>query len=275
MERYMNKTGVVWMVIIAGFVGLMNSCVSPSPSLDVAMVDDTAAAGVVIEVTNGADYLYDSMFVFIDDEYIGDIKYPEIKGYKLKNGIHTIYVQGDRNYRGFHKSTAIRFTINNDRHYFVVDGKKVHPFVMVNTQIVPVEVRTQPKNVSLIVTAINNSFNTISQRLPANSKIALINITSSNREESNFVLEELTVLFVNSRKFTIVDRQTLNAIRQERNFQLSGEVSDETIISIGNFTGADLVITGSISGVGEMRRLRLRALDVKSAEILVTSSEKM
>jgi hypothetical protein len=268
----MNKVGFVLAIIIAGFASLLNSCVSLSPTLDVAMVDNTAAAGVVIEVTNGANY-NDHMSVFIDDKRIGDIKYPEIKGYKLKNGIHTIYVK----YRHYDhtKSSAIRFTVNNDRHYFVVDGKKSSPFVMVNTQIVPVEVQTQSKDVSLIVTAINNSFNTISRSLPANSKIALINITSPNRDESNFVLEELTVLFVNSRKFTIVDRQTLNAIRQERNFQLSGEVSDETIISIGNFTGADLVITGSISGVGEMRRLRLRALDVKSAEILVTSSEKM
>jgi curli biogenesis system outer membrane secretion channel CsgG len=69
-----------------------------------------------------------------------------------------------------------------------------------------------------------------------------------------------------------VDRQTLDVIRAELNFQHSGEVSDEDIISIGKFTGADVVITGAVSGRGEMRRLRLRVLDVKTAQILAMSA---
>jgi hypothetical protein len=37
--------------------------------------------------------------------------------------------------------------------------------------------------------------------------------------------------------------------------------------------GANIVITGSISGVGSTRRLRLKALDVKTAEIVAMASE--
>ena len=60
----------------------------------------------------------------------------------------------------------------------------------------------------------------------------------------------------------------LDAIRQERNFQMSGEVDDDFVASIDHCLGADIVLTGSISGEGEMRRLRFRALDVKTAQVL-------
>jgi TolB-like protein len=138
-----------------------------------------------------------------------------------------------------------------------------------------VSVPVKPSDTRLLNTAITNSFNTVSRNIPVNSKIAIVNIASDNNVDSNFILEELTLAFVNAKRFTIVDRQTLNIIREELNFQLSGEVSDETVVSIGKFTGADVVITGTVSGNGEMRRLRLRALDVETAQILAMSAEKI
>jgi hypothetical protein len=54
---------------------------------------------------------------------------------------------------------------------------------------------------------------------------------------------------------------------------MTGEVDDNSIISIGHILGAGVVITGSIDGVGN--RLRLKVLDVKTARILAMSSEKM
>jgi hypothetical protein len=277
------------MAIVIGFVSLINSCVS----FDVATVDNTAAAGIVVQITDSThkttDYggvSDDDIFsVYIDDKKIGDIKYPEIKGYKLKNGIHTLYftVQRESGERR-DRNNAIRFTINNDRQYFdvsrtVTEDKEISPIAVERVKTVPVtaSVRSRGESIndSLINTAINNSFSTVFPDIPVNSKIALINIVSSDKDVSGFILEELTVLFVNSKQFTIVDRQTLDAIRREHNFQLSGEVNDETIISIGNFTGADVVITGTVSGDGRMRRLRLYVLDVKTAQVLAASSERI
>ena len=123
-----------------------------------------------------------------------------------------------------------------------------------------------------INTAINNSFNTLGSLIPNNSTIAILDISPADNN-SIFILEELMVLFVNSRNFNIVERQALDAVRKEQSFQMSGDVSDETAVSIGQFIGADVVITGTISGTGTQRRLRLRVISVETAQVIAMSSE--
>ncbi|MDR3116159.1 MAG: CsgG/HfaB family protein [Treponema sp.] len=112
------------------------------------------------------------------------------------------------------------------------------------------------------------------QVLPRNSTLAIISIASRDRDMSDFVIEELAYLLVETRKFKIVDRKSLDAIRAEQDFQFSGEVDDNSAVSIGKMLGASIVITGSISGSGATRRLRAKALDVKTAEIMAMASER-
>jgi hypothetical protein len=54
---------------------------------------------------------------------------------------------------------------------------------------------------------------------------------------------------------------------QEMYFQLSGEVSDETALSLGKMLGAQTIISGSIEAVGDVFRLRIRAIAVETAAI--------
>jgi len=122
------------------------------------------------------------------------------------------------------------------------------------------------------IIAIKNAAQTISGSLENNVKIAIVNISSSDAEQSEFVVGELEVLLVNAGKF-VVDRRELDRIRREQRFQLSGDVDDNDIVSIGRFAGADVVITGNISGTGSTRRLRLRALDTQNARVLTAASE--
>ena len=127
-----------------------------------------------------------------------------------------------------------------------------------------------------IVGALDNAarviMNSLQERNLRNQKIAIVNVSSFDREQSVFVAGELEYILVQNR-FTIVDRIELDRIRREQNFQLSGEVDDDQIVSIGKFAGAGLVITGSITGSGSMRRLRLRVLDTQSAELRGSASE--
>lgn len=262
----MNKNVVSLGIINLIFTVLTTACVSFGDSV----VRDTSKSGIIIE---RIDFLYYADCpIFIDGKSIGKIKVNEIKGYELENGRHTIRFYENGGW--FHK---VELIINNDRHYFKIElnFSVAESLNIIEYGIYPVVIAEKPKSNALIDRAINNSFNVISQNLSSNVKIALINIASPDSDESSFILEELTVLFVNARKYTIVDRQTLNVIRREQNFQLSGEVSDEMIVSIGNFIGADIVITGSVSGSGERKRLRLRALDVKTAQLLAASSEQI
>jgi hypothetical protein len=64
----------------------------------------------------------------------------------------------------------------------------------------------------------------------------------------------------------VVDRKSLDAIKSEQNFQVFGEVDDDSSVSIDK-------LSGSVTGVGSTRRLRLKALDVITAEIVAIASE--
>jgi TolB-like protein len=109
--------------------------------------------------------------------------------------------------------------------------------------------------------------------LPGKAIIAVLNISSSDAASAVFIADELEFRLSDSKKFTVVDRKSLDTIRGEQRFQLSSEVSDESAHSIGKMLGASIVITGNISGTGSARRLTLKALDVETAEIISTARE--
>ncbi|MDR2186025.1 MAG: CsgG/HfaB family protein [Treponema sp.] len=125
-----------------------------------------------------------------------------------------------------------------------------------------------------IETALYRAGETLINNLPEDTTIAILSVSSQEREMSEFVIDELAYVLVNAGNYKIVDRRSLEAIREERDFQLSAEVDDESAVSIGKLLGANVVITGSISGSDSMRRLRLKALDVQTAQIVAMASEK-
>ena len=120
---------------------------------------------------------------------------------------------------------------------------------------------------------MNFAAEAIMDSLQKNSKLAIINVSSNDKDLSEFIAYELEFLLVTNR-FTVVDRSELDKIRKEQNFQLSGEVDDNTIVSIGRFAGADVVITGAVTGTGDTRRLRLRALNTQTAQVMAVASER-
>jgi TolB-like protein len=109
--------------------------------------------------------------------------------------------------------------------------------------------------------------------IPEGATLAVLSMASNDAEQSEFVIEEIVFLFVESRRFRIVDRRSLDAVRSEINFQYSGDVDDNSAMAIGRMLGASIVITGSIGGTGNTRRLRAKALNVQTAEILAMASE--
>jgi hypothetical protein len=65
----------------------------------------------------------------------------------------------------------------------------------------------------------------------------------------------------------VVDRRQLDAIRSELDFQYSGEVDDDTMQALGRMAGAHIIVSGAVSRIGDLYRLRVRALSVQSAAI--------
>jgi TolB-like protein len=115
--------------------------------------------------------------------------------------------------------------------------------------------------------ALSKSIEYLKTRIPVGSKIVVLNFTSNSPALSDYIIEELTAYIVNDNHLTVVDRQNLEIIRQEMEYQLSGEVNDETAQSIGKKLGAQTIISGSITAIGATYRMRIRAIAVETAAI--------
>ena len=100
------------------------------------------------------------------------------------------------------------------------------------------------------------------------SRIAIVGIDSANANEAAFYVNELTLHFVNTRNYTVVDRNDIDKVLTEQNFQMSGFVDDDAFVSIGKFIGANVVITGNITGTGSQKRLVIKAIDMLTSAIL-------
>jgi hypothetical protein len=123
--------------------------------------------------------------------------------------------------------------------------------------------------------AIINASSVLSERIPRDTTIAVLSVSATNRNTSEYIIGEVEYNLVNSGRFKIVDRRRLDQIRSEQNFQISGEVRDDSAVSIGNMLGANIVITGEITGSGSRQRLMLKALDVQTAQITVIAREDL
>jgi hypothetical protein len=114
----------------------------------------------------------------------------------------------------------------------------------------------------------------VSENFTARSRIAIIYISTQDRSNTEYITGELEHI-LRQRGFVIIDRSELDRIRAEQRFGTTLEVDDNTAARIGHIAGASIVITGRVDGEGNLRRLRLRALDTTSAQVVGTASERL
>jgi hypothetical protein len=104
----------------------------------------------------------------------------------------------------------------------------------------------------------------IEKKLTDNSPIVILKFYSSSGRFSSRVINDLTEIFVND-SITVVDRQYMEDILQEQNFQLSGYVSDESAVSIGHMLGAQSIIIGSGENMVDSYHIQFRMIGVESS----------
>jgi len=114
--------------------------------------------------------------------------------------------------------------------------------------------------------AIERVTSSLIGQLRRGSAIAVFNIEVDHWKDEAWIIGEIERNFVQTRRFTMIDRSSLDAIMKEQEFQMSGAVNDRAVVKIGGMAGAKIVITGSVSK--SARRLSLKALDVETGEIV-------
>ena len=121
-------------------------------------------------------------------------------------------------------------------------------------------------SVTTLDRALNDAVVYFDSRLQSGAKVIILNMRTT-QELSDYIIDEIASYIVNGSKLIVIDRRNLDAIRQEMNFQMSGDVSDETAQRIGQMLGAQYIISGSLQSLGDVQRLRVQALVVETAQI--------
>ena len=101
----------------------------------------------------------------------------------------------------------------------------------------------------------------IQKVLPKNARVWIYN-NSPSVSMAEAVVDNITAGFI-QKGIGLVDRQNTALIEAEQRFQMSGSVSDNDFVSIGNIAGANTIVTIGITGTGAMRRLQVRVLDIE------------
>jgi len=115
--------------------------------------------------------------------------------------------------------------------------------------------------------AIRDVSDYLNKRIPKKTKVVFLNVMSDWPDLSEYILSGLSENGVNDGVFSVIDRKQIDVIRQELNFQFSGEVSDASAQKIGEMLGAQTIVSGSVTKIGSVYRIQTRAIEVQTAAV--------
>jgi len=116
--------------------------------------------------------------------------------------------------------------------------------------------------------AVKGAVDALNSKLPSGANIMITKTSSTERSMLDYVVDQMTKTVVQEGKLKVVDRSNLDLINAEQQYQLSGNVSDDSFVSIGKQLGAQYIVLCGISGVMSTRRFNLRVLNVETAQII-------
>lgn len=107
------------------------------------------------------------------------------------------------------------------------------------------------------------------------TEVAVVGIAAATEQVDEETISGLVVFvenaFVNVNRVTVVDRQNIEAIVSEYEFQVSDLTDRDTAVEIGKLSGADAIVVGSLSSVGSQYYLNIKLISVETGEILGSS----
>jgi hypothetical protein len=123
--------------------------------------------------------------------------------------------------------------------------------------------------------AIRKASDGLAAALPEGSRVSLLNISRSETDLGDVVIREMTDILIATGKITILDRQNLEIIEAEKQYQASGDVSDDAYVSIGKMLGVETIVTVSITGSGSQRKLTIRSMSVETGRVFYSDSTEI
>ncbi len=88
--------------------------------------------------------------------------------------------------------------------------------------------------------------------------------------EASTLTDRFRSELVQTKVFKQIERNQIEQIFNEQKLQMSGTVSDDKLVEIGELLGAELLVIGSIGKLGSTYTIDLRLVDVQSGEIIAS-----
>lgn len=106
------------------------------------------------------------------------------------------------------------------------------------------------------------------QHIPSGSSFAVISLRSLSDEFSSHVITRLESALLNAGKIKIVSRQRIEAVLQEQTFGLSGYIDDNSAQRIGHLLGANFVLAGNISKLGNKFSMDIQVMETETGLLI-------
>ena len=119
---------------------------------------------------------------------------------------------------------------------------------------------------------VNHASGELLRLVPSESRVWIHNraVGRDQGVASGIADDLISRLLQNGRE--IVDRESAELIAREHGFQLSGDVRDADVLSVGHQLGATHLATVNITtAAGNVRRLQLRVLEIETGRLLLQS----
>jgi TolB-like protein len=87
---------------------------------------------------------------------------------------------------------------------------------------------------------------------------------------SRYIADKLTPYFARSKNFSVLERALIDKVIEEHKFQASPFVDEDSTQEFGKLLGAETIITGTISELGNAFYINTKAVDVTKGNILAS-----
>jgi hypothetical protein len=109
----------------------------------------------------------------------------------------------------------------------------------------------------------------------AQPKIAVLDALIPQNMDPSIIspaTDKIIEKLVQSNRFIVLDRANIDSVLKEREFQVSGMVSDQDAVTAGKYLGADFIVVSKISRVGDTNFISGKMINVKTGVIVSTTS---
>jgi len=130
---------------------------------------------------------------------------------------------------------------------------------------------------SFLIVTLPLQSNSLSAQEKEKLRVAIVDFEGKGitKDEADALTGRFRSVLVSTNKFIVVERNKVNLILEEVRLQMTGVVSDESIVEAGKLLGVERIITGGIGKIGDTYTVDLNVIEVETGKVIGTISRNV